>query len=52
VDDLSIGFNKTFTLDRGLSALKEVGLDEHVKTDYGIPMYARLIHNRVSKEHK
>lgn len=31
---------------RGLSALKEVGLDEHVKTEYGIPMYARMIHNR------
>jgi hypothetical protein len=33
---------------RGLSALKEVGLDEHVRSEYGIPMYARLIHNRVS----
>jgi len=40
----------TCALCRGLSALKEVGLDEHVRTDYGIPMYARLIHNRVSFE--
>jgi hypothetical protein len=32
---------------RALSALKEVGLDDHVKTEYGIPMYARMIHNKV-----
>ena len=30
---------------RALSALSQVGLADHVKTEYGIPMYARMIHN-------
>jgi kynurenine 3-monooxygenase len=30
---------------RALSALSKVGLAEHVKTEYGIPMHARMIHN-------
>merc|ERR1711988_1382071 len=30
---------------RGLGALKKIDLDEHVKKEYGIPMYARMIHN-------
>ena len=29
---------------RGLAALSEVGLGEHVKAEYGIPMKARMIH--------
>jgi len=31
---------------RSLSALAKIGLDEHMKTEYGIPMYARMIHNK------
>jgi len=31
---------------RGLGALEGVGLGEHVKQEYGIPMHARMIHNR------
>jgi len=34
---------------RGLGALNKVGLDEHVRQEYGIPMYARMIHNRDGK---
>ena len=34
---------------RGLGALNKVGLDEHVKQEYGIPMYARMIHDRDGK---
>ena len=30
---------------RGLGALNKVDLDEHVKKEYGIPMYARMIHS-------
>merc|ERR1712032_434457 len=30
---------------RGLAALRKVGLDEHMKTEYGIPMNARMIHS-------
>jgi kynurenine 3-monooxygenase len=30
---------------RGLGALRKVGLDEHVKQEYGIPMNARMIHS-------
>merc|ERR1712156_1028701 len=30
---------------RGLAALRKVGLDEHMKTEYGIPMHARMIHS-------
>jgi len=30
---------------RGLAGLAGVGLDEHIKTEYGIPMHARMIHN-------
>ena len=29
---------------RGLSAMNKVGLGEHVAAEYGIPMYARMIH--------
>jgi kynurenine 3-monooxygenase len=29
---------------RGLSALNTIGLGDHVAKDYGIPMYARMIH--------
>jgi len=31
---------------RALAALKQLDLDNHVKEEYGIPMYARMIHNR------
>jgi len=31
---------------RGLGALDHVGLAEHVKTEYGIPMHSRMIHNK------
>jgi len=31
---------------RGLAAFNELQLDEHVKTNYGIPMYARMIHDK------
>jgi len=31
---------------RALSALKDIGLDEHIKEEYGIPMHARMIHNK------
>merc|ERR1711936_1395898 len=31
---------------RGLGALSKIGLDDHVKDEYGIPMYARMIHNK------
>ena len=31
---------------RALSALAPLDLDEHMKTEYGIPMNARMIHNR------
>eukprot|EP00088_Acartia_fossae_P015834 TRINITY_DN18778_c0_g1_i1.p1 TRINITY_DN18778_c0_g1~~TRINITY_DN18778_c0_g1_i1.p1 ORF type:complete len:473 (+),score=142.57 TRINITY_DN18778_c0_g1_i1:30-1448(+) len=31
---------------RALSALKMLHLDEHIKEEYGIPMYARMIHNK------
>merc|ERR1712128_335508 len=31
---------------RGLGALGGVGLGEHVKKEYGIPMHSRMIHNR------
>jgi kynurenine 3-monooxygenase len=30
---------------RGLGALKKIDLDEHVRNEYGIPMYARMIHS-------
>ena len=29
---------------RGISALDKVGLGQHVANEYGIPMYARMIH--------
>merc|ERR1711962_1455218 len=31
---------------RGLGALHKVGLDEHVKREYRIPMHSRMIHTR------
>merc|ERR1712142_255360 len=31
---------------RGLGALDGVGLGDHVKDEYGIPMHSRMIHNR------
>merc|ERR1711973_610442 len=31
---------------RGLGALRKAGLDEHIRDGYGIPMYARMIHDR------
>ena len=31
---------------RGTTALDGVGLADHVKDEYGIPMYARMIHNK------
>jgi len=31
---------------RALAALEKLGLDQHIKSEYGIPMYARMIHNR------
>lgn len=31
---------------RGLGALNKIGLDDHVKKEYGIPMYARMIHGK------
>merc|ERR1711970_1274812 len=31
---------------RGLGAMDGVGLGEHVKTEYGIPMHSRMIHNK------
>jgi len=36
---------------RGLGALNKVGLDEHVKTEYGIPMHARMIHTQQGLTH-
>jgi len=33
---------------RGLNALDGIGLGQHVKKEYGIPMHARMIHNRDS----
>ena len=29
-----------------MAALRKAGLDEHVRDGYGIPMYARMIHDR------
>ena len=29
---------------RGLGALNKVNLDDHIREEYGIPMYARMIH--------
>lgn len=34
---------------RGLSGLAGVGLDEHVKQEYGIPMHSRMIHKPDSR---
>lgn len=31
---------------RGIEAMNGAGLGDHVKDEYGIPMYARMIHNR------
>jgi len=31
---------------RALTALKGIDLDEHIKTEYGIPMHSRMIHNK------
>lgn len=36
---------------RALSALNKVGLDQHMKQEYGIPMYARMIHNKDGAMH-
>jgi len=36
---------------RGLAAFNELQLDEHVKQNYGIPMYARMIHNKDGSTH-
>ena len=29
-----------------MGALRKAGLDEHIRDGYGIPMYARMIHDR------
>ena len=29
-----------------MGALRKAGLDEHIREGYGIPMYARMIHDR------
>merc|ERR1712121_246215 len=29
---------------RGLGAMNKVNLDDHIREEYGIPMYARMIH--------
>merc|ERR1711992_473200 len=34
---------------RGLGALNKIELDNHVQEEYGIPMYARMIHNTDGK---
>ena len=30
---------------RGLGALRKIGLDDHIREEYGIPMHARMIHS-------